>query len=54
MDIGEGMFYDEWCEFSKTDESQTCTPKTNIYCMLLKKKKKKQEQLDCHQNGGRW
>ena len=29
MDIGEGMCYDERYELCKTDESQTCTPKTN-------------------------
>ena len=37
MDTEEGMYYGERCELCKTDESQTCTPKTNNTLYVNKK-----------------
>ena len=39
MYIGEGTYYGECCELSKTDESQTCTPETNNTLYVNKKMK---------------
>ena len=51
MDIGEGMCCNEHWILYKTDESQTCTPKTNnaLYVNFKKMEKKK---LEVHSHKG--